>query len=316
VATKLIIDCDPGIGDALAVALALLDPEIDLVGLTAVAGTVSGEQATRNLHAILSVLDSPRWPRIGCGEGPMCFWPPDPGSPEPALLNGAQGVGELDVADSGLHQKHESAKVLAELVKAEPNEITLLTLGPLTNLERAAELWPEFWMNLRAVVSFAGAFTGPGNVTATSEFNVFADSEAARIFINSPATKTLIPLETARSFQLTFEQYTRLNEDKYSRVGQLLERTLPFAMRSHRQYLGKEVLCLPEVTALAAITQSRLFERTTMAVDVELQGELTQGMTIADRRPTSQWKRNTEVLTHVDARGVLDWVERLLAPKT
>jgi inosine-uridine nucleoside N-ribohydrolase len=311
-AVKLVIDCDPGIGDALAVALALLDPEIEVIGLTGVAGRVSGEQATRNLHAILSVLDPPRWPRIGYGEGPAVFWPPEPGSPEPVLLHGESGLGDMDIPASGLHQRHDSAKVLADLVRDNPGEITLLTLGPLTNLERAAELWPDFWTSLRGVIGLAGALMGPGDVTATAEFNIFAAPEAARVFLKSAATRTLVPLETARTVQLTFEQYTRANVDRYSRVGQLLERMLPFALRSHRQHLGKELLWLPEVAALAAVTQLRLFDNQTMAVDVELQGELTRGMTIADRRSGSQWKRDTEVLSDVDAQGVIDWMQRLL----
>jgi inosine-uridine nucleoside N-ribohydrolase len=313
VAVKLIIDSDPGIGDAVAVALGVLDPDIDLLAITAAAGRVSGDQATRNLHGILSVLDPPRWPRIGCGEGPAAFWPPEPGSVEPVLLHGPQGVGELDVPNTGLHQKHESCKVICEIVKAHPQEVTILTLGPLTNLERAAELWPEFWDNVHDVVCFGGALNGPGDITAAAEFNIFADPEAAHLFLKSSVTKTMIPLEVARHLQLSFEQYTRLNADKYSRVGQLLERTLPFALRSHRQYLGKEVLWMPEIAALASISESRLFERETMAVDVELQGQLTRGMTIADRRPTSQWRRNTDVITKFDVRGVLDWMTRVLA---
>ncbi|QDT52668.1 Pyrimidine-specific ribonucleoside hydrolase RihA [Caulifigura coniformis] len=310
---KLIIDSDPGIGDAVAVALAVLDPEIELLAITGVAGRVSGDQATRNLHGVLSVLDPSRWPRIGCGEGPAFFWPPEPGSIEPVLLHGPQGVGELDVPNTGLHQKHDSCKVMCEIVRAHPQEVTILTLGPLTNLERAAELWPEFWESVHDVVCLGGALNGPGDVTAAAEFNIFADPEAAHAFLRSAVTKTLIPLEVARHLQLSFEQYTRLNNDKYSRVGQLLERTLPFALRSHRQHLGKEVLWMPEIAALASISQSRSFERETMAVDVELQGQLTRGMTIADRRPTSQWRRNTDVATRYDVRSVLDWMTRLLA---
>ncbi len=296
----------------MAVTLALLDPEIDVVALTATAGRVSGDQATRNLHGVLSVLDPPRWPRIGCGEGPAAFWPPEPGSIEPALLEGACGVGDLDVPPTGLHQKHESFKVLCEVVKAHPQEVTILTLGPLTNLERAAEHWPEFWEHVHDVVCLGGALNGPGDITAAAEFNIFADPEAAHAFMKSPVTKTLIPLEVGRQLQLSFEQYTRLNTDKYSRVGQLLERTLPFALRSHRQHLGRELLWMPEIAAIAAISQARLFERETMAVDVELQGQLTRGMTIADRRSSSQWKRNTDVITRLEVRGVLDWMTRLL----
>jgi inosine-uridine nucleoside N-ribohydrolase len=220
-------------------------------------------------------------------------------------------LGEMLPTAGGLHQRHDAGKLLVDLVRFHPHEVVILTLGPLTNLVRAAEHWPDFWTGLRGVVSLAGALQ-EGDVTATAEFNVFADPESARMFLNAPATRTLVPLETGRRLMLTFEQYDRLNRDKYSRVGQFLERTIAFALRSHRQFLGKEALWLPEVVALAAAVQPRLFDSEMMAVDIELEGRLTRGMTVIDRRSTSQWKRNVAVATDVDTQGVLDYLSRVL----
>lgn len=93
---KLIIDADPGIGDAVAIALALLDPEIEVIGLTAVAGRTSGENATRNLQTLVSLLDPDRWPRIGCGEGPAVPVPKEPGTPNPVIMNGPSGLGDCE----------------------------------------------------------------------------------------------------------------------------------------------------------------------------------------------------------------------------
>ncbi|HEY2251839.1 MAG TPA: nucleoside hydrolase, partial [Planctomycetaceae bacterium] len=133
---KLIIDLDPGIGDAVAAVLAMLDPEIDLLALTATAGIVSGEMATRNLHGIVASVDPPKWPRIGSA-------PPTTGlqrsadNPALAALNGKTGMGDLEIFAPEPHHRHESSKVLLDMVRSHPQEVTLLTLGPLTNVAAA-----------------------------------------------------------------------------------------------------------------------------------------------------------------------------------
>src|SRR5690606_30938573 len=93
---KLLIDADPGIGDALAILLALLDPEVDVVGITPTAGSTSGTNASLNLQAIVSLLDPPKWPRLGWAGGHPS--PPAlPGGPDPLVLNGLSGLGDLEV---------------------------------------------------------------------------------------------------------------------------------------------------------------------------------------------------------------------------
>ncbi len=191
-ASKLIIDSDPGIGDALAVAMALLDPQVDLLAVTAACGSVSGEQATRNLLALVSLLDPPRWPRFGLAAGPAASATGD--GPPLTALQGASGMGDFPDLEVQLHQRHDSAKLMIDLVKSYPNEITLLTLGPLTNVYRAAELHPTFLSELKSLVVQAGAYSGPGNVTPSAEFNVLADPEAAGLFCDTPAPRHWSPL--------------------------------------------------------------------------------------------------------------------------
>src|SRR5688500_12591123 len=142
--TKLVIDADPGIGDAFAIAIALLDPEVDVVALTATAGQVSGAQASHNIHAILALLDPDRRPRIGDCERPVPALPEDGREFSPLLLNGPGGLGDCSPPVATLHHRHEAVKLMAELVRSEPNEITLLTLGPLTNVELAVDMHAEF----------------------------------------------------------------------------------------------------------------------------------------------------------------------------
>jgi inosine-uridine nucleoside N-ribohydrolase len=309
---SLVIDADPGIGDALAIALALLDPDVEVVGVTATPGIVSGEMALLNAQAVISLLDPSRWPRLGVTDGRAIPVPRDAGCVEPVFLHGETGLGDLDVPHVDLHHRAEAARLLVELVRDAPGEITLLTLGPLTNLILACERSPEFLGNLKEIVCCGGALAAGGNVTAAAEYNVFANPAAAQTVLTSLATKTLVPLDATRKAMLSFDQYQRLKVDPTTRVGRFIEQTLPFALRANRQYLGEEGFTLHEVTALAAITRPHLFERRTYPVDVEVRGELTRGMTVFDRRKKPPSVANIDVLTDIDAQGVLDYLAELL----
>lgn len=311
-AEKLIIDADPGIGDAIAIALALTDPALDVVALTATAGRVTGQQATRNLQCLTAHLDPDLWPRLGDCDRPRFTPPMDASATPAALLDGEEGLGECNVPISTLHQKHESARLLAELVRAQPNQITLLTLGPLTNVELAIECHPDFLQHLKSLVVLGGSVGAGGDATAAAEFNCLADPEAARKVLTAPATKTLVPLDVSQQLMLSFDQYQRWEPICVSRLRPLLEWTLPFALRASRQHLGLEGVRLPGVVALCAITQPHLFQREPMHVDVEQSGELTRGMTVFDRRGLDKWRTNIDVLTSVDVQGVLDYMTRII----
>ncbi len=310
---KLAIDADPGIGDALAIALALYDPGFEVLSLTAVGGRVSGEQATRNILAILAHLDPPRWPRLGFSEDAAALTPDNMIGPVTEQLNGPTGLGELPIPDAELHQHHDSAKVLIETVKAHPHEVTLLTLGPLTNVARAQEIYPHFLEQLKDIVCLGGSMAVGGDVTAAAEFNMHADSEAAKKVLGSAVTRTMVPLDASRKVVLSFEQYDRLKFNRLARLGRFLDQTIPFALRSHRQYLGHEGITLDDVVALAAIRESRWFSHETYSMDIELQGHITRGATIFDRRYEARWRANMDVVTDVDSQGVLDFVASSLS---
>jgi inosine-uridine nucleoside N-ribohydrolase len=314
VAQKVIIDADPGIGDAVALAVALLDPAIDVVGVTATAGCVSGTAATRNVQAVVEYLDPSKWPRIGCAEGSAAIGHADLGVVDVAMsdLHGPAGLGDWEFAVADLHHRHESAKLMADIARTEPHEVTLLCLGPLTNVELACERLPNFLSLLRGVVFCGGAVGVGGDVTAAAEFNVFADPEAARHVLVSPATKTLVPLDVTNRFVLTWDQFDRLKSNAAEKVAGLLDRLLPFAFRAHHQYLGVEGVVLNELVALAALARPRLFEQTPMAVDVETSGELTRGMTVFDRRGIPRWQTNIDVAVDADVQGVADYLADVL----
>lgn len=313
-AQKLIIDADPGIGDALAIAVAVLDPEVDVLGITASAGCVSGKRAARNIQAIIELLDPPKRPRLGRSDAaaPILDVAADPSLVDPGRLNGATGLGDRDFQVADLHHPRESAKLMIDLVRDQPNEVTLLTLGPLTNVELACERAPEFLSLLNGLVCCAGAVHAGGNVTAAAEFNVFADPLAARHVLRSPATKTLVPLDVSRQAVLTFELVDRLASERCVQLEWLFDDLLPFALRTHHEHLGVEGIPLHELVALAAATRPHLFKSRSMAVDVEVRGELTRGMTVFDQRGINQWQTNIDVLYEAQVVGILDHFARIV----
>src|SRR5258708_38540382 len=122
---KLIIDLDRGMGAGVAAVLAMLDPEIDLLALTATAGCVTGKIATRNLHGIVAQIDPPKWPRIGSTEATPVAHPQYSSTPQLEALNGPTGLGALEIVAPELHHRHESSKVIIDIARANPYQITL-----------------------------------------------------------------------------------------------------------------------------------------------------------------------------------------------
>ncbi len=303
---KIIIDCDPGIDDAVALTAALFDPRLDVLAITATAGTVAADQATTNVCAIVSALDPSRFPRIGKAT------PPEHAAVSDDLyLNGRTGLGTFSAGES--HRQHlpASEKVLAELLRQHPDEITVVCLGPLTNLARLCQRDPGAINLIDKVVISGGACRVPGNATPVAEFNLHFDPDAANEVFASPTTKSLVPLDVAGEIQFGVELIERL-PSKTSRAGQLLHATLPFAFRAAHQKLGCELIPLRDATAISALVEPELFEWTEMAGKVETQGVLTTGMSVFDQRLRPDWSVNMEVALSADFDGVKELILRSL----
>src|SRR5687767_7272834 len=167
---KVIIDCDPGIDDAVALTMALFDPRLEVVAVTAVAGNVPAERATLNVQAIVERLDPPRYPRLGAAT---------PAEDVPYIdarhLHGPDGLGGAGLAVSQLARQHPSEKLICDEVHAAPGDITLVCLGPLTNVARALARDSELADNIGRVIIMGGSVKGIGNVTPCAEFNIYAD---------------------------------------------------------------------------------------------------------------------------------------------
>ncbi len=298
-ARKVIIDCDPGIDDSVAVCIALFDPSLEILALTSTEGCVSADQSAQNLNAILKVLDPDKHPRIGFGS-------PIEGAPavDTRYLHGDNGLGLVDFGQSTTpHQRHSADKLICDVVRAHPDEVTLIGLGPLTNFARAFQRDPTIAGQVDRIVMMGGSTNGIGNITPCSEFNFYCDPQSARDVLKSRTTKSLIPLDITQQVVLGMDLLEKVPA-AFTRAGRLLREILPFFFSSYHQRLGIEGIYLNDAIALLSVTHPDLFKMTTMAGDVEVTGELTRGVTVFDRRPAPEWRPNMEVATEVDIEAV------------
>jgi inosine-uridine nucleoside N-ribohydrolase len=304
-ARKVIIDTDPGIDDAVALTLALFDPALEVVAVTATGGNVFPAQATRNVQTIIEQLDPPRWPRIGAAPEDI------PMASDGRAMHGQNGLGNVEFPYAGLANVHPAEKVLCDEVRAAPEEITLICLGPLSNIGRAMQRDAEFASLVGRLVISGGTLGAPGRVSPVADFNIFCDPMSARRVIKSAATKTLIPLDVSGELTFTFDFLDQL-PDETTRAGKFLRSIVPYAYRAQRQVLGQEHVNLHDVAAIVAVTNPELFETEILAGDVETEGELTTGMLVFDRRraPIREWRHNMDVAIKADITAMRDCVLR------
>ncbi|HEY2760844.1 MAG TPA: nucleoside hydrolase [Pirellulales bacterium] len=304
---KVIIDTDPGIDDALAITMALFDPTLEVLALTATGGNVFPGQASRNVQTIVEQLDPPRWPRIGVA-------PEDNPLPvDGRLLHGQNGLGNVEFPFAGLANNHPAEKVLCDEVRAAPEEITVVCLGPLTNIARAMQRDSEFCSLVGRLVIAGGTLNTPGRLSPVADFNFLCDPLSARRVLKSSATKTLIPLDVSSELTFNFDFLAQLPAES-TRAGRFLRQILPFAYRAQRQVLAQEHITMHDVASLIAVTNPELFETEMLSGDVETEGELTNGMVVFDRRKESirEGRPNLDVALKVDATAMRDCVLRSL----
>ena len=304
---KVIIDCDPGIDDAVALTLALFDPRLEVVAVNAVAGNVPAERATLNAQAIIERLDPPRYPRLGSATAAE-----DVPYIDCRQLHGPDGLGGSGLPVSQLARQHPAEKLLSDEIRAAAGEVTIICLGPLTNIARALQREPDLVNHVGRLIITGGSVKCMGNATACAEFNMAADPVSAKAVFRSPTTKTLIPLDVTEQVVWNLDLLENLPSE-HTRAGKLLRGMLPYLFRSHRQYLGLESIRLHDAVAIVAALHPELLRTEELVADVETAGEITTGATIFDRRPNCPHHAGIEVALEIDAPAVADCIVRGLA---
>jgi purine nucleosidase len=200
-------------------------------------------------------------------------------------------------------------KVICDETRTAPGEVTIVATGPLSNIAAALQQQPDLASMVGHLIILGGTLAGPGNVTAAAEFNMYSDAEAARIVFRSAITKTLIPVDVTRRVVMNLDLLEKIPNDN-SRCSTLLHKLLPSAFRAYRQQLGMEGIHLHDAVAVIAAARPELFTMERMYGDVEVDGTLTYGATVFDRRRHPENQSNMDVAVDMDAKAVADCIVR------
>src|SRR3954451_21624689 len=290
-ATRIILDCDPGIDDALAIAFAHGHPGIDLVGITTVAGNVGLTKTTANALAVCEFTGAAATPvTAGCAGALL----------RPALdarqVHGDSGLGGavLPPAAASARDGH-AIEYLIETVRAAPGEITLVATGPLTNIALAVQREPRLADWVRQFVIMGGS-AGRGNVTPAAEYNIWADPEAAAAVFRAGWIVTMLGLDVTLRTGASEAVLRRMGE-----LGPLGTRLLLPALEQYRSVREPGGPPVHDVCAVAWVAEPDLFGVIPARVQVELAGQFTAGMTVTDfAAPGEVGNGNALVAMHID----------------
>jgi inosine-uridine nucleoside N-ribohydrolase len=278
---RIILDTDPGIDDALALFLALASPEVQLEAITTVSGNVDVTLTTHNALTLLELAGRTDIPVARGSDRPLIRQPFNA-----AFVHGENGLGGLQLPEPRIQPVAEHAvDVIIEKILAAPGEITLVTIGPLTNIALALRREPRIAQQVREVVIMGGALRVPGNDTPAAEFNIYVDPHAAHIVLHAGWPIRLVSLDVTTQTQMQREQVQMLTRSE-SRVISAIKQMLDYSFDVAGPAFGLSGFQMHDPLCLAAAFQSELITWDPVYVDVELHGTLTLGETVAYfRRP-------------------------------
>jgi purine nucleosidase len=303
----VIVDTDPGQDDAVAILLALASPELEVLGITAVAGNVPLDLTSRNAMVTCELAGRPEV-KVFAG----CDRPMQRDLFTAEYVHGATGLDGADLPDPRMPlQEAHAVDFLAEtLAGAQPGSITLCTLGPLTNIGTLLERHPGAAAGIREIVMMGGGFFEGGNVTPAAEFNIYVDPEAADIVFRSGLPLTMIPLDATHQALILPDHLSRLR--RQGAVGQAVAGWLEFYERWDVDKYGMEGGPLHDPCVIAYLLQPRLFAGKDCNVRIETVSPLTRGMTVVDWWGVTRAPANCTVIRRVMAGEFFDLlIERI-----
>ena len=305
---RIIIDTDPGVDDALTFLLALASPEIQVEALTTVCGNIGIEKTTRNALAVLELANASHIPVVrGCSL-PLLGVEQKSGE----VVHGSSGIGKAMLPEPKSKPIDQHAiDYLIERILAEPQEISLFMIGPMTNLALAIRKEPRIAVSLKELVIMGGAIRSGGNVTPLAEFNIHADPHAAHIVFHSGIPITLIPLDVTYKCLLTSADVDRLNKID-SPIARFVRDATSVYMDFYRKYEGFDGCALHDPLTLATIIAPEIFTFEEHYVDVDISGGISNGNAFADFMKVSKKPANMKVALDVRGRDFIElFIERM-----
>lgn len=306
---KIIIDTDPGQDDAVAILLALASPEeIDVLGVTAVAGNVPLALTQKNARIICELAGKPETRVFAGCEAPMM---------QPLVtaehVHGKTGLDgpKLDDPVMPLQQQHAVDFIIDTLRNEQSGTVTLCPLGPLTNIAMAFRKAPDIVPRVQEIVLMGGAYFEVGNITPAAEFNIYVDPEAAAVVFACGRPITVMPLDVTHK-ALT----TRARIDRFrslgTKAGDMVAAWTDFFERFDMEKYGSEGAPLHDPCVIAYLLRPELFSGRNINVEIETNSPLTRGMTVADWWRVTGKPENALFIGDLDADGFYDLlVERI-----
>jgi purine nucleosidase len=305
---KIVIDTDPGVDDALAIFFALASPELEIVGLTTVFGNAAVEITTRNALRLLEIAGHDRIPVARGAAAPIAGTYPGP----VPHVHGADGMGDCGDRPPSIQViAKPAAEFLCATVAATPGEITILAIGPLTNLALALRLWPDIASRVERVVLMGGNALGPGNATPAAEANILNDPEAADIVLGAAWPVTMVGLDVTHRTNLRGREIERIGAP-----AKPVNRHLACALPLYRSFFERvnhlDGIYLHDPSAVAYLIDPTLFHTRSWPIRVETQG-ISRGKTwpslgdTDDLAPAAwQGRPLLEVCTEVDSARLIE----------
>ncbi|CAO2839364.1 unnamed protein product [Amaranthus hypochondriacus] len=275
---KLIIDTDPGIDDSMAILMAFQTQEVEIIGLTTIFGNVMTEDASRNALLLCEIAGRPDIPVAEGSPGPL-----KGGIPRVAdFVHGSDGLGNIHLSPPNAEKiEKNAAEFLVDMVSEHPGEISILALGPLTNLALAIKKDSTFASKVKRIVVLGGAFFCLGNVNPAAEANIYGDPEAADVVFTSGANITVVGINITTQVKFNDSELLELRESK-GRHTQVLTDMCKFYRDWHVKSDGVHGVFLHDPVSFVALVRPDLFTYKKGVVRVETQG-ICVGHTLMDQ---------------------------------
>lgn len=299
----IILDTDPGVDDALAIMLALGSPELDVMGICTVSGNVPLNTGTRNAQGLLQLLDRTEIPVFAGADQPL--------KRDPVFateVHGESGMGQAVLPEPSQKIKGDAVDFLVQTLSDQPGEITIIAVGPLTNLALAEQRQPGTLQKAKQVIVMGGAIAETGNSTPVAEFNFYADPHAAQIVVHSDAALLIVPLDATRQVVLSETDIENQIAPLKTVASQFVVDAVQNVFALYRQLEREPIVYLHDPLAVGAAIAPELLRSETLYIDIETSGDLTMGQVVTDRRglpPLYRLGEPVNCAMHVNAEAFL-----------
>ncbi len=307
---KIIIDTDPGQDDAVAILLALASPEeIEVLGIVAVAGNVPLRLTERNARIVCELAGRPDIAVFAGCDGPL-----KRKLVTAEHVHGKTGLDGPELAEPTMPLRDtHGVDFIIETLRREPaGSVTLVAIGPLTNIATAFRRSPEFVGRVAEIVLMGGAYFQVGNITPAAEFNIYVDPEAADIVFRSGAKITVMPLDVTHK-ALTSVEWVQKMRDLGTEVGRMVGAWTDFFERFDMEKYGAEGAPLHDPCTIAYLIDPSMFSGRSVNVEIETQSELTLGMTVADWWGVTNREPNAMFMGTLDRARYFDLLTKRLS---